>query len=47
MPSFHSQLSKEEVAAILDYLKEGWTTEQREVQAEASKNWEEYQNSGQ
>jgi mono/diheme cytochrome c family protein len=47
MPSFHSQLSKEEVAAILDYLKEGWTTEQREVQAEASRNWEEYQNSGQ
>lgn len=47
MPSFDSHLSEEEVAAILAYLKEGWTTEQREVQAEASRNWEEYQNSGQ
>jgi mono/diheme cytochrome c family protein len=47
MPSFDSQLSEEEVAAILAYLKEGWTTEQREVQAEASRNWEEYQSSGQ
>lgn len=47
MPSFDAQLSEEDIAAILDYLKEGWTPEQREVQAEASQNWEEFQNSGQ
>jgi mono/diheme cytochrome c family protein len=47
MPSFHLELSREEVAAILAYLKEGWTPEQRKVQAEASKNWEQYQNGSQ
>jgi mono/diheme cytochrome c family protein len=47
MPSFGSDLTNEEIADILAYLKEGWTTEQRQVQAETSRNWEQYQNSGQ
>jgi mono/diheme cytochrome c family protein len=47
MPSFGSELTREEIEYILAYLKEGWTTEQREVQAETSRDWEQYQNSGQ
>ena len=46
MPSFGSDLSQENIADILAYIKEGWTTEQREVQAETSRNWEQYQNDG-
>lgn len=40
MPSFDSELNKEEIGAILAYFKEGWTPEQRERQLEVSKNWE-------
>ena len=40
MPSFAGQLSDQDVADILGYLKTNWTPQQRASQAEASKGWE-------
>ncbi|MBI4328487.1 MAG: cytochrome c [Chloroflexi bacterium] len=47
MPSFGEgaaeyavRLSEEEVRAVLAYFKTGWTADQRQFQAEASRNWE-------
>lgn len=37
MPTFKGQLSEEEVAAILAYLKTWWTEEQRQLQAEVTR----------
>lgn len=34
MPAFRDELTEDEVAAIIAYLKTWWTDEQREVQAE-------------
>lgn len=36
MPTFKGQLSQEEVAAILAYIKTWWTEEQRQLQAEVT-----------
>jgi mono/diheme cytochrome c family protein len=36
MPTFKGQLSEEEVAAILAYIKTWWTEEQRQLQAEVT-----------
>lgn len=36
MPAFEDELSEEEVAAILAYLKTWWTDDQREFQAEVT-----------
>lgn len=38
MPAFKGQLSDEDIEAILGYIKEWWTPEQREWQAEVSRS---------
>lgn len=38
MPAFEGQLTEEQVAAVLAYIKTMWSDEQRASQAEASKN---------
>ena len=45
MPSFADTLEEEDVAAILDYFKTNWEADQLVFQAEASRNWEELQES--
>jgi len=40
MPSFAATLTKSEVSDILAYFKPLWTPEQRDFQAEVSRNWD-------
>ena len=40
MPSFEGMLAKEQVEAVLAYLKTNWTAEQRAFQAEVTRKWE-------
>ena len=39
MPSFEGTLTEEEVLDVLDFIKSGWPAQQRQSQAEASRNW--------
>lgn len=39
MPSFEAKLAEDDVLDVLAYLNAGWEPEQREFQAEVSRNW--------
>ena len=43
LPSFEETLSEDDVTAVLTFFKTNWLSEQLEFQAEASRNWEEFQ----
>lgn len=40
MPAFKDKLNKEDVQAVLTYIKTWWTEEQRQFQAKATAEWE-------
>jgi len=41
IPPFSVHLTREEVLAILSYIKTWWTQEQRDSRAENSRQWQE------
>ena len=45
MPLFEEILSEDDVTAVLTFFKSNWLSDQLDFQAEASKNWEGFQNS--
>lgn len=40
MPAFKNKLAKEDVQAVLAYIRTWWTEEQRQFQAKATAEWE-------
>ncbi len=41
MPAFKEKLKEEDVEAILDFTKTWWTAEQREIQADVTRRYQE------